>query len=322
MHKHWIMLDHLTASSTCFDDGRYSPLVAKFRSRRSCTCRTLNVFAANFRVVLVVVTFFLSFSLWWIWTLLFFFSRNSLGVHVDWDVICSTTTRRVDIVVAFKSSGYCARELDFRCPQCSSPSKMGSTAPRNAWCPWRKNLSLRDVSKPKVSYTSQLQPAHLHRANARIKRKVSWWTLMATPTTLLLSKFLPFPTVIRNPWKGFNLTRGGRFRWHLSIPQRRRGTCVTSRRPSTSVPRTLTGGSLFPSVRATRSDTAAVGLVSFKLGLDSEKRKPTSYPRSLKRETTFGRRNGLHSFHCMSYALYVSRAFRCPPPFCARTFDE
>ena len=34
---------------------------------------TLNVFAANFRVVLVVVTFFLSFSLWWIWRLLLFF---------------------------------------------------------------------------------------------------------------------------------------------------------------------------------------------------------------------------------------------------------
>ena len=50
---------------------------------------------------------------------------------------------------------------------------------------------------------------------------------------LLLSKFLPFATVIHNPWKGLTLTRGGR--WHLSIPQRRTWTCV--RRPSTSVPR-------------------------------------------------------------------------------------
>ena len=34
-----------------------------------------------------------------------------------------------------------------------------------------KNLSLRDVSKPKVSYTGQ--PANLHRANARIEQNVS-----------------------------------------------------------------------------------------------------------------------------------------------------
>ena len=81
-----------------------------------------------------------------------------------------------------------------------------------------------------------------------------------------------------------------------------------------------TGGSLFPSVRATRSDTTAVRIVNVKLGLDSEKRKPTRYPRSLNRETTFGRRNGLHSFHCMSYALNVSRAFRCPPTFLRANF--
>ena len=151
---------------------------------------TLNVFAANFCVVLVVVTFFLLFLCGeFEHFFFFFFSINSPGVHVDWDVICSTTTRRVDIVVAFNSSGYCAREVDFRCPQCSSPSKMGSTAPRNVWCSWKKNLSLRDVSKPKVSYTGQ--PAHLHRANARIKRKVSsqWWTLMATATAFQVPTF-------------------------------------------------------------------------------------------------------------------------------------
>ena len=65
---------------------------------------TLNVFSANFRVVLVVAFFlfffFHSFSL----LLFFFLSRNSLGVHLDWDVICST----VDIVVAFKASGHWA----------------------------------------------------------------------------------------------------------------------------------------------------------------------------------------------------------------------
>ena len=148
-----------------------------------------------------------------------------------------------------------------------------------------------------------------HESNGRFLDE-PWWP------RLLLPKILPFSTVNRNPWKGLTLTRGGRFRWHLSIPQRRSWTCV--RRPSTSVPGT--GGSLLPSVRATRSDTAAVRLVNIKLGLDSEKRKPTSYPRSLNRETTFGRRNGLHSFHCMSYALYVSRAFRCPPTFLRANF--
>ena len=111
-----------------------------------------------------------------------------------------------------------------------------------------------------------------------------------------------------------------RFRWHLSIPQRRSWKCI--RRPSTLPVSQGTGGSLFPSVRATRSDTVSVRLGNVKLGLDSEKRKPTSYHWSLNREKTFGRRNGLHSFHCMHYALNVSRAFRCPPPFYERTFDE
>ena len=76
-----------------------------------------------------------------------------------------------------------------------------------------------------------------------------------------------------------------------------------------------TGGSLFPSVRAIRSDTAAVRLVNVKLGLDSEKKKPTSYPRSLNRETTFGRRNGLRSLHCMHNALKCFARFSVSPTF-------
>ena len=32
--------------------------------------------------------------------------------------------------------------------------------------------------------------------------------------------------------------------------------------------------------------------------------------------------HGLHSYHCMHCTLNVLRAFRCPPPFCARKFDE
>ena len=38
LHKHWKMLDHLTASSACFGEGRNSAFAARFRSRRSCTC--------------------------------------------------------------------------------------------------------------------------------------------------------------------------------------------------------------------------------------------------------------------------------------------
>ena len=41
-----------------------------------------------------------------------------------------------------------------------------------------------------------------------------------------------------------------------------------------------------------------------------------------EQKRTFGRRNRLHSFHCMHCALHVSRAFRCPPPFCSWNFDE
>ena len=166
-----------------------------------------------------------------------------------------------------------------------------------------------------MSYTGQ--PANLHRANAQIERNVSWWNLEARP---LLSKFLPFATVLRNPWQGLSFSRSRPVSVALVGPARRSWKCI--RRPSTLPVSHGTGGSPFPSVRATRSNTVSVRLGNVKLGLNSEKRKATSYPWSPNREKNFGRRNGLHSFHCMHYALNVSRAFRCPPPFCAQTFDE
>ena len=287
---------------------------------------TLNVFPVNFRVVLVVAFFlFLFFSLSLLLSFSFLFSVvtsnffflcwNCLGVHLDWDVICST----IDIVVAFKASGndYARKLLEFSVPTVFKAIEDGVDRAKACLVPLKKNLSLRNVSKPIVSYTGQ--PANLHRANARIERNVSWWTLGARP---LLSKFLPFAmaTVLRNPWQGLSLTRSGPVSGHLSIPPRRSWKCI--RRPSTLPVSQGTGGSLFPSVRATRSDAVSVRLGNVKLGLDPEKRKPTSHHWSLNREKTFGRRNGLHSFHCMHCALNVSRAFRCPPPFCARTFDE
>ena len=89
---------------------------------------------------------------------------------------------------------------------------------------------------------------------------------------------LPFATVLRNPWQGLSLTLSGPVWVALVDPQRRMHSWKCIRRPSTLPVAQGTGGSLFPSVRATRSDTVSVRLGNVKLGLNSEKRKPTSYP--------------------------------------------
>ena len=114
-----------------------STVVARFRSRRSCRdLLTLNVFAANFRVVLVVVTFFL-----------FLFLCGEFEHFFFWEEIVSESTL-LETSFARQPHGASISSLPssprataqeswiFRCPQCSSPSKMGSTAPRPAWCPW------------------------------------------------------------------------------------------------------------------------------------------------------------------------------------------
>ena len=114
-----------------------STVVARFRSRRSCRdLLTLNVFAANFRVVLVVVTFFL-----------FLFLCGEFEHFFFWEEIVSESTL-IETSFARQPHGASISSLPssprapaqeswiFRCPQCSSPSKMGSTAPRPAWCPW------------------------------------------------------------------------------------------------------------------------------------------------------------------------------------------
>ena len=136
-----------TNTEECWTNWLQVPLasttvVARFRSRRSCRdLLTLHVFAANFRVVLVVVTFiYFFFSVVNLNTS--FLSRKSLGVHVDWDVICSTTTRRVDIVVAFKSSGHCARELDFSVPTVFKPFEDGVDRAKACLVPLKKKPEL------------------------------------------------------------------------------------------------------------------------------------------------------------------------------------
>ena len=177
---------------------------------------------------------------------------------------------------------------------------MGSTAPRSAWCSWKKNPWAWGMS-PNLKFHTPANPhtctEQTYESNGRFLDE-PWWP------RLLLSNFLylfPLSFVIHGKvllWHevaGF----GGTCRSRKDVA----GRVFGDHRPVSPG----TGGSLFSSVRATRSETAAVRLVNVKLGLDSEKRKPTSYPRSLNRETTFGRRNGLHSFHCMSYALYFRR---------------
>ena len=247
----------------------------------------------------------------------FFLSRNSLGVHYDWDVNCST----IDFVVAFKASG----------TDCAMSKKAGvfgahSVQGHRRWGRPRQGL-LGALEKktwawgmsPNLKFHTPANPQtcteQTHESN-RMFLDEPWRLSHCFQSSCLL----PLSFVIHGKvslWLAVD-----RFWWHLSIPQRRNWKCI--RRPSTFPVSQGTGGSLFPSrsVRATRSDTVSVRLGNVKLGLDSEKRKPTSYHWSLNREKTFGRRNALHSFHCMHYVLNVSRAFRCPPPFCARTFDE
>ena len=86
---------------------------------------------------------------------------------------------------------------------------MGSTAPRPAWCPWKHT--------PAYPQTCTEQT---HESNARNAMFLDepW-----RPRPLL-SKFLPFATLLRNPWQGLTLTCSRPVSVaarHLSIPQRR-----------------------------------------------------------------------------------------------------
>ena len=166
---------------------RWIFLGGNISSRSSCTWR-FSTNSTNFHVAFVVAaSFFLLVSLSFFLFLcgdfeqMFLWVENGLGVRVDWDDIRSDNhpARRYRLCLQGRGS-LCHQQESwlFRCSQCSSPAKMWSTAPGPAWCPWKKPLSLRDVSKPEVPCTGQ--PAGLHRANARIERKVSWWVLVAS----------------------------------------------------------------------------------------------------------------------------------------------
>ena len=260
LHKHWRMLNHLTVRSACFGDA---PLAARFRSRRSCTCWLWTFpseLSCGFSCCFFSFSFFLSFSL--LLSLSFLFSvvtSNFFLFFFEWSRsppwlrrhLLDNRYRR-----CLQGLGHWLRKKAagiFGAHSVQGHRRWGRPRQGLLGALEKKNLSLRNVSKPKVSYTGQL--ANLHGANARIQRNVSWWTLGARP---LLSKFLPFATVLRNPWQGLSLTRSGPVSGHLSIPPRRSWKCI--RRPSTLPVSQGNGGSLFPSVRATRSDTVSVRL--------------------------------------------------------------
>ena len=195
LHKHWRMLDHLTASSAaaCFGVRSIS-LGGKISSRTWRFLYKLSELSCGFCCCCFFFIFFqlfflyLSFSLWWLRTLFLWVENyNSLGVHVDWDVIHSTTTQCVDIGFAFKVLGHFAmgkRAGFFGAHSVQAQRRWGWPCQGLPGALEKKSLRLRDVSKPEVPYTGQ--PANLHRANTRIKRKISRLTLVLRSFNLRL----------------------------------------------------------------------------------------------------------------------------------------
>ena len=77
------------------------------------------------------------------------------------------------------------------------------------------------------------------------------------------------------------------------------------RRPSTLPVSQGTGGSLFPSVRATRSDTVSVRLGNVKLGLDSEKKEAYQLPlKSEQRKTSVEGTAYIHFTACTTHSMF------------------
>ena len=206
-----------------------------------------------------------------------------------------------------------ARELDFSVFTVFKPSRDWVDHAKACLVPLKKkkNLSLRYVSKPKVPYT--YQPTNLHRANARIERKVSWWVLVASHC--FRSSYLSLSFVIHGRVSLWHAV--GRFQRHFSIPQRRSLTNIW--RPSTfqspqelAVHRSL----LFVQLGATQL------LGNVKFGLDSEKR---SLPVTLevwrrKLSVRQKERTAFISLHAQCTSCFA--CFSVSPPFCARNFDE
>ena len=300
LHKHWRMLDHLTVISACFGDapwrqdfgrGGHAPVDFERFSERSCgfSCCCFS-FIFFFFIHFLSNFLFLSFSLWWLRTFFFFLSRNSLGVHLDWDVICST----VDIVVAFKASGLCAmgKRAGVSVPTVFKPEAIEDGVDRAKAClvPLKKKTWAWGMS-PNLKFHT---PANPRTCSCTEQTHKSNWMFLDEPWRLghcfQRSCLLPLSFVIHR--KVFLWLAVDWFRWHLSIPQRRSLKCIQSVSPSRRHWLTLpvsqgTGGSLFPSVRATRSDTVSVRPGNVKLGLDSKKKEAYQLPLKSEQRKNF-----------------------------------
>ena len=155
LHKHWRILDHLTASSRAsatvatlpwrqdFGRGGYA-LVDFERSLSelhvSCGFSCCCFFLFFFFSLIFSLPFFFLFFLCGDFELFFFF-----GVEIASEstlIEASFARQSISSLPARPRPVGPLRQGQeswvFRCPQCSRPSKMGSTAPRPSWCPWKK----------------------------------------------------------------------------------------------------------------------------------------------------------------------------------------
>ena len=144
-----------------------------------------------------------------------------------------------------------------------------------------------------------------HESNGRFLDE-AWWAASAfeVPPSILLWAFVIWKVSL---WHAVD-----RFRWHLSI---REGLSLTylAATDHPVFPRNWQFTIPFCSGNQERHSFCATLQCQIRARLG--RKKPTRHPWSLKRERTLGRRNGLHSFHCMHYALHVSRAFGVPHLF-------
>ena len=153
---------------------------------------SMHINSAKFRVVFVVVV---AFSLSFIdFSLFFFFSvviskncfvgRNSLGVHVGWYVIRSTTTRCVDL-----PSRPLARELDFSVLTGFKPSRDGVDNAKACLVPLKRKTWAWGMS-PKRKFNT---PANSHKlAQSKSSRAEGFLMSLGGPLAVgqpLLSKW-------------------------------------------------------------------------------------------------------------------------------------
>ena len=137
--------------------------------------------------MVLVVAFFLFFFFYSLSLFLFFpffFSLATSNFFFLVEIVSDSTLNETSFarqsILSLPSrprvTGPWVRELEFSVPTVFKAIEDGVDHTKVCLVPLKKNLSLRNVSKPKVSYTGQ--PANLHRANARIERRSTECFLM------------------------------------------------------------------------------------------------------------------------------------------------